>query len=541
MEFVRKEKEEAISRKKVEEEKGQLFERKRISSVPRTIDKAHLCEYSIKSTKLFTIGPEIPQKLKLVDLNTEIRIVREREKVEAAIPDINTVRPPILKLCNITDTFSIPSTPSVPSTVIPAFDVEPLFRIPICTLEDKFQVGEKVESQTKQLCILGTEDAKTVNIVELSDTIEILDKAEREEVGTVSAEKLDYARNLEQKLEQANIDLFKVSKGSGSLLSGGAIIVLSQDRDESRTCLDLLQLICARLRRERGQSEHDPKIVSGPEEMERHSVYDYCIFVLRNADLKDIVEKRIQEFKRNCPSYFIIETKQEKAEGIYSHIFKIKDKFFDNVLLLELVDLSMDAFRSELAPILFGYLVGVSQPRSVDEIFGETAKLYRRKLERIKEEMGSKLDKYPVVRTSVGGVESDEHYLIKHFVVKYLVDNGISKDDIETEVQVGGVVPDVYVKSRNLAIEVETLFGKGSYAVDKLRDEILDYPSNFELWIVMENFTMFLHLKEIFRLRNWLREIGRKIEFYTLDLKNEKLVPVEKFVKDVLKAFRIVV
>jgi len=541
------EKERIAADRRIKDKKERLLERKNVQIPSYATTQGYTSKLS-KSSRLLaasTIALEIPKKLKLVDFSTEVRIKKERIRTATTIPDIDAELPPFSKVYNLTDIINMPLIPSASSfsSVIFTFNIESPFNVAICQLDDEFMLGGQIRSPSKQLHRLKPENIKPINIAELIDKVKISNATMDREAAEVSAEKLDYDKKLEQKLERAEIDLFKISKGLGNLLSGGAIIILAQERDKVRNCSNLLQEICRRLRRERGQSIYDPKVVSGKEEVEKHNLYDYCIFVLKSAELKDIVERRVLEFKRDCPSYLIIEAAQEKAEKVYSHVLKIKDKFLNNVLLLELADLSFDIFRSELAPILFGYLdlPDLSPDNSVDEVFGIAAQLYYRELERIKEEVSSKLDKYPIVKTSVGGIESNEHYWVKHFIVKYLVDDGIPKEDVETEPKLGDIVPDIYVRSKNVFIEVETLFGKGPNPIDRLRDEILDYPSNLELWIVMENFTMYLHLKEIFRLRNWLQEEGREIEFYTLDLKNRELIPIGNFVKDILKAFRIVV
>ncbi len=540
------------------EEKERELEERRVKEKREKIDREEKPEFAKLVTpkterrpSLPSILPKVifdtPPPLKALSLNTTVEIKREREEAEISIFDLSVQSPSPVKLKDLVDDIKMPvSGLFVPPTSLPSMGVEDSLKTSLRKLEDEIKIDEKAETETPtvKLPSLETEPQTIREIVKIEDTVEISIPAETVAAATRVEEVKDGFGRL---LEQAEINLLKVSKGSGSLLGGGAIVVIPQYPDKRR-CSDLVQEVCRRLTREKGRSTYDVKIISTVEEMEKYNVYDYCVFVLKNARSKDIedirVVKKIQEFKRNCPSYLIIESPE--SERVYSKILEIKDKFFDNVLLLTLADLKLETFESEIAPLLFGYLTfgeGFrSKPifESVGEVLGAASQQYYREMRRFKEEMAFK-PQYPDVRGSKFGEESEEHYLIKHFVVKSLIDGGVPKEGVETEVDLGGVIPDIYVKPENLAIEVETLFGKGPHPIDKLRDEILDYPQNLNLWIVMENFTMYLHLKEVFRLRNKFRREGRSVEFYTLDLRNERLVPIEEFAKDILRAFRVVV
>ena len=190
------------------------------------------------------------------------------------------------------------------------------------------------------------------------------------------------------------------------------------------------------------------------------------------------------------------------------------------------IDISSSSWAFVEPPGIFGM--------SLDKCFLECENMFWEKLETL-----VKTPKYSWVKESVEeeegieGYESTLHYLTKIFIVKYLVEKEkLTPEDIETEVPKGKVVPDIFVLSKNLAIEVETLYGTGITPWRKLRRTLEKYEGlGYKLWIVIPNLQMSLYLKGILELIKELKEKNKPVEFYTLNLENGELIEINKYVK----------
>jgi len=179
----------------------------------------------------------------------------------------------------------------------------------------------------------------------------------------------------------------------------------------------------------------------------------------------------------------------------------------------------------------------------------------------------------PYVKRGVD--ESLMHYGLKALVVKYLEKRGIKLEDIETEYIHGISSPrtmptstserttstaamkqspseilekehdkeyyifDVYVKSEGLAVEVETLYGT-VVPVAKLMETGEKAGAVKRLWIVIPPPQLFLFLKDVLKARKALRRRFMQkgadaVEFYTIDLFKEELIPIPEYVNRLKK------
>jgi hypothetical protein len=107
---------------------------------------------------------------------------------------------------------------------------------------------------------------------------------------------------------------------------------------------------------------------------------------------------------------------------------------------------------------------------------------------------------------SLRGSHGPLHYQLKAFIFLYLTKKeGIPADDIETEAKLAeDVVADVYVKSKRLAVEVETFYGTGQAPWRKLQRTIEKYRGRSEVekvWIVVPPLQTMLYstLKNLLR------------------------------------------
>ncbi|RLE88965.1 MAG: hypothetical protein DRJ67_00635 [Thermoprotei archaeon] len=119
-----------------------------------------------------------------------------------------------------------------------------------------------------------------------------------------------------------------------------------------------------------------------------------------------------------------------------------------------------------------------------------------------------------VRRHSAGG-ESEDHLALKVLAIRNLVEReGVRLDNIESEYGLcgGRVVADVYVKSRGLAVEVETLSGAGPAPILSIRDSAMKYVEHpgcsvSEVWVVVRPQSALLHALQLLKLRRALEEV----------------------------------
>lgn len=135
--------------------------------------------------------------------------------------------------------------------------------------------------------------------------------------------------------------------------------------------------------------------------------------------------------------------------------------------------------------------------------------------------------------------ESDLHYAMKIFATKYLVDTrqyAFGSIQIEKKEELG--IPDIKVDGklaeleRDIAIEVETLYGTGILSLQKVRDTIQKYRGlecNYEVWVILKNLDVLFFYAKLKRLQASVKKQWRiDVKFLTLDLENQELISIEK-------------
>jgi hypothetical protein len=107
------------------------------------------------------------------------------------------------------------------------------------------------------------------------------------------------------------------------------------------------------------------------------------------------------------------------------------------------------------------------------------------------------------------------------------------------------VIPDVLIErdEGREVYEVETLFGphpegEPDLKITKTVDKYDKVSGIAKVNIVMDNFGFLLHLKELLNKKEHFKNKPFKVEFYTLDLQNMKLISIDEFVKEVKKIIK---
>jgi hypothetical protein len=201
--------------------------------------------------------------------------------------------------------------------------------------------------------------------------------------------------------------------------------------------------------------------------------------------------------------------------------------------------------KRELIQLIYGD-VDIKTSGSFDEIFEDARKKYEDLLEKIGTERGGLY----ADATNPHETESSLHLFIKWFIVRFLIEKLKSSGNfpenltldmitrkINTESYFGtnskgdGVIPDIDLGAD--VFEVETLYAEergGKIFRTKINESIKKYEGTDarNINIVLENFTFLRHLKILDEIKknqiNWEKKENKKINFFTIDLKNKKLI-----------------
>jgi ribosomal protein L31E len=363
-------------------------------------------------------------------------------------------------------------------------------------------------------------------------------------------------------------DFLEFSFGSegGKIRGKGPKIILFKDI-EGDSYINFLENLCLRVYREIEGGE--PKAVKiekiddlNKREIERWLEAGGKIFTINLDEIKKVSREELDEvdethlMERLEETYssglgFIIFTtrskeKFEEARDLLERI-NLKSQGRLNMIFIEARSLPLDLIKLSSGmidlhkPVVKMEVHGVPTLSTFDYVFNNALfkedSCFNKVLEEIKNEENG-LFKLATARNK-GQEESDLHYNIKVFIVRYLV-NKLRKEGrqlrtleeirkhIKTEEKSEEVIPDVQVN--NEVYEVETLFGEGVNA-DKKIDETIKNHDGKKVNIVMDNFGFLLHLKDLERRKRHYNNV----EFYTLDLKNKELVSIEEFKKELRK------
>jgi hypothetical protein len=383
-----------------------------------------------------------------------------------------------------------------------------------------------------------------------------VEKATAEEAGVPSGGEAEIPDFLE----------FSFGSEGGKIRGKGPKIILFKDV-EGDSHIDFLENVCLRVYREIEGGEPKAVKIEKIDELNKREIERWLeaggkIFTINLDEIKieEIDEthlmERLKETYTSGLGFIIFTTKNEEKFGKFKGLLKdINNKLKSrlNIIYLmarklpkELIMLSSGIIDLREVPERLYIFSGDFDYTFNEALFKENS-YFNEVLEEIKNEEDG-LFKLATTRNK-GQIEgkkeeSDLHYNIKVFIVRYLV-NKLRKEGkqlrtpeeikriIKTEEESKGKIPDV-VKIDNEFYEfyeVETLFGEGVDADKKIDETINKYTNEEKVNIVMDNFGFLLHLKDLERRKKHYKNV----EFYTLDLKNKELVSIEKFKKELRK------
>jgi hypothetical protein len=137
------------------------------------------------------------------------------------------------------------------------------------------------------------------------------------------------------------------------------------------------------------------------------------------------------------------------------------------------------------------------------------------------------------------------HVVMKILAIKELNEKyDVKLEEITCTSEVGnGVIADVYVEDRKLAIECETMLGVAPAPLLKIFDSVRKYIEDKqrlskpveEIWVVVRNWPAILHLGDLFWaesiLKKELKQYNKKVKFFAPEIHRKSLQPIEDIVR----------
>lgn len=255
---------------------------------------------------------------------------------------------------------------------------------------------------------------------------------------------------------------------------------------------------------------------------------------LEKVDMDKLLEERLEELFSQGFGFLVFYLKKENFDFLCNS-FGIKEHKIPKLILIKGRELKEDEIY-KISSASWGFLEPWGLWRSLSDYFSGYEKEFHNKLEKLSEM------KYTIyVRESAedeeGGKESNLHYLLKIFLVKYLKEKLKIEEDIEIETKRNEVIPDIFIPSENLAIEVETLYGTGIATLRKLGKTIEKYEGKgYKLWVIMPNLQLLLFYRDVKEIIKTFKD-KVELEFFGVDLSKQELVHFDKF-KDELSLLK---
>jgi len=485
------------------------------------------------------------------------------------IPELKLLKPGIKE---VIQTFSIPSEPlkSEPLKVIKPslLNIQPL-QPPAATIKElmpekpKIEVMKPVlklpfvvEEKHSEMEILKIEIQKpTKTTPDLSQlTTENIVKAEKVSLEVVvDTQKLDTTTldttTGEESIAFLEEDVLELpilpdiildpsSEGGslGSVVPEGPVYVVVTEK-----LYEIITMLCGLVYRIKGKEGLPSTWVEGKVDSEflNRTLIERDVVMMLAKDIVEAVEG-----KRDLDR--VAEEFRERIEGIY------KEKRFRFIVLktpIEVLDKVEKLLKWKLAQYVPKLLIYKDKKIDIEayellirtcwgfvrsskriivepgEYYNECANVFQEQIKSVIRQVQNKLNPLKWPKSSPTG-EDWLHKALKYIVINHLVENeGIDPDLIETEYaeDVKETPIDIYVKMKGIAVEIETLYGRGEPA-ERINDLLRRYKERVfkdQLWLVFPNQQALLFCDDIVRLTKDYRKLGVNVEPYILDISGE--------------------
>jgi hypothetical protein len=260
------------------------------------------------------------------------------------------------------------------------------------------------------------------------------------------------------------------------------------------------------------------------------------------ADL-DRLHARLDEFFTQSLGYLLLFVDETFAGALHEHLTST-DEIRESVVVRQVRARELpDDVKRELVRLAWSFVPLEKNSRDLDTLFHTGEMEFKREIEpeqAVVEEITRRHQ----------GEESQLHYLLKCFVVDVQLreESLIPSDDpswdkmqkrVQTETQPWAkskVQPDVYNPQTKEAFEIETLYGSDHRKINRTIEKYQGVNVK-RINVVIPNLTCLRNLQDVHRKTR--EEFGgmfqNKVRFWTLDVANRELLPVEVVVDRVVE------
>ncbi|MHA1285128.1 MAG: hypothetical protein ACTSQP_21730, partial [Promethearchaeota archaeon] len=334
-----------------------------------------------------------------------------------------------------------------------------------------------------------------------------------------------------------------------------------------------IQIICRELYKEFVGGLPIPKRMTKEPTEEESNVSDKIIFIdyekakelgldktfnVNNVNWHNLGRK-LQEFYSLRFGFYIIEIPSKKLDHLRNKIKTATQNLRPNIIIISpklegkadyeftkesnVIIKDLVKIKRKICSLIFGSVKPKKDDRwtngeTFDNFFTSCYEEYYKKrlikLEQQKIRVENEDVSVPLLVKYVNN-ESDLHYKIKIFIVKYLYEKEQCKKNsvkIEEKLKASNITPDVQIG--NTAYEVETLYGSAK-PLNKIVEKVRNYKDlPIKVKIVLKNLDVFIYFKHLIDLEKELREKENfDVEFMTLNLEENTL----KNIKELSQSF----
>ncbi len=400
----------------------------------------------------------------------------------------------------------------------------------------------------------------------------------KEELITLQAEKEETGEIFEVKEldlfgELFDTDLKGFPIGLGT--EDPVVLILSKTEDDNYSAT--LQILCREIYRELIKGLPLPKRITEERIEEETDVSDRIIFVdddkakklgfgkiSRNENINWVnLGKKLQEFYSQYFGFYIFEIpmdkKEEFKEKLITHtkdlrprIIQVKPLYLGRRIILDITEEGIKEisdlvkFKKKICSLIWGFVTPKGDDRwergdNFDNFFSSCESEYNKRLRNMEIEKinveGKEMSVPILVNRGVN--ESDLHFRIKVFIVKYLYETKkYSRGSVKTEQKIDGkeIYPDI--QAGKIIFEVETLYNS-ERPLSKLVEKVKDYKNDGKkLIIVLKNVDVFLYYTQLIDLEEELRDEGMDVEFKSLNLGDNIIFHIKEIGKSYHSFFK---
>ncbi len=543
---------------RVEEEKEESLKLRIISSTPdgKKVERVEeVPKITVRNLpKLNTIMARPPPKM------IRPTLLREREiLVSLKIPTLTELMFPYIPRLSVFDTIAETLTPiTLPFTssyLYSWFKIKNVrvsfprqYSIRAFTFRNLLRLLEVLPRLVSIPKITASVNLPSQTIVKfpIQRNIKVFIKEVIETLRTLAqAQRLRGASMLDLILEEEREKLKRLIGTSNEYIGEPVIIILPKVKGGG--VWYIFWLVCRELYREiKGQYPESAIFVSYPFEglrmwLKLYGRLSNNIVVLEDSQLRDKevirwLGRRLREaFSQGLGFLIILTDNIETTEITIRDLCKPYKPRIISLYLTTPISSSTFARASMLVNFVFGIPQDKLKLRSIDEIISLADRAYREFNEDIL------LSNYiTYVKRDVSEHESEDHIAMKALAIKYLHEReNVKLEDIKCTYEVGeGVIADVYVESKNIAIECETLLGTAPSPLLKILESARKYLERKlnekekvrEVWIVVRNWSVMLHLGDLCWIENMLKKEFKpkniNIKFFVPNIYTKSLTPL---------------